>query len=762
MKDINTWHIHIKGQVQGVGFRPFVYQLAHEMSLTGWVNNDIDGVHIEVNADKKDVDKFYSDILSNAPPLSHILSHSIQQKPTSKYEDFKITGSQVEGDPTLQLSPDFSICEQCRREINDKTSRRIQYAFTTCTQCGPRYSIIHTLPYDRENTAMNAFTMCRECKNEYVDPANRRHFSQTNSCPYCEVKMELYDTRQNLVESGQEKIISKIAALLEEGNIIAIKGIGGYLLCCDATNAKTIHELRERKQRPSKPFGLMYPNAVLLKGEVHLSEVELSELQTPMAPIVLLYLKKKTGSNLLLNEISPSLSKIGVMIPYTPFYELLLNKFSKPIVATSGNISNSPIISDDNIALKQLNALADYVLIHNREIIFPQDDSVVAFSPFFKQRIIFRRSRGFAPFYSNKYLKTTEKTLLATGALLKSSFSLMHQQNIHISQYLGDLENYDSENNFEKTIHSFLTLFSAKPQCILVDKHPGYFSTQLGKKLAAKWGSLLISIQHHEAHFASVLGEHNLMNETEPILGVVWDGTGLGNDGEIWGGEFFIFHQNQFSRAGHVDYFNHFLGDKMAIEPRLSAFSLAHDIEKATAILQEKFSPIEWQNYLKLISSNKLKTSSVGRVFDAVASLLGIIDKSSYEGEAAMLLEEEALGYFKNGLNIPAGWSEYSGSTRALITGIVNKVNRGDNKSEIAAWFHVQLVALVQTWAEQAHCNKICFSGGVFQNGLLIDLLTKVTGSTYKLYFNHQLSPNDENISFGQLIWYLNRNNVNL
>ena len=759
MKKISTWHIHIQGQVQGVGFRPFVYQLAQKFQIKGWVNNTNDGVHIELNADEDVTKNFYDEVISNAPKLSHITAHCIKEKDFIEYKDFKIISSGSEEKPLLLISPDFAMCINCRKEISDKTNRRYGYVFTTCTQCGPRYSIIKQLPYDRENTAMEKFKICSNCNEEYNNPTNRRHFSQTNSCPDCPVIMKLYDSNQNIIEEDQANIVSKIGELWNDGKIVAIKGIGGYLLTCGASNEIAIKELRKRKHRPAKPFALMFPDLNHLQDEVEIHELEKKELECVAAPIILLQLKGNTNTRLALHEVAPNLSKIGVMLPYAPLYELLLQQFKKPIVATSGNISNAPIIYEDDVALNELYKIADYVLVHNREIIAPQDDSVVQYSRYFKQRIIHRRARGFAPLYINNKLSLLNKTILATGAMMKSSFTLLHEQNIHVSQYLGDTENYDTQKNYDNALHHFLNLFHARPEIILVDKHPGYYTAQVGEQLAKKWDCKLVNVQHHKAHFASVLGEHNLLNGLEPVLGVIWDGTGFGDDGQIWGGEFFVYHQRNFLRVNHFEYYNSFLGDKMAIEPRLSAFSLCNKIEEAKSILKPKFTATEWSNYQKLISNNKLKTSSVGRMFDAVASLLGLIDKSSYEGEAAMLLEEKAIKYFKKGLDIPISWleenlSENLLSTEYLMFQIIKRINDGEDITEIAAWFHVQLVLSIPKTAIKNNCRKICFSGGVFQNGLLVDLILKILGEEYELYFNTNLSPNDENISFGQLIWY--------
>lgn len=758
MKKIKTWHIHIRGQVQGVGFRPFVYQVALKSGLAGWVNNTSDGLHIEFNANKILSGIFYDEVVNNSPRLSHITSHCIKEVSSVHYSDFRIIQSTSFHHPVLLISPDFATCDLCLAEMNDKNNWRYHYSFTTCTQCGPRYSIINQLPYDRDNTVMNRFKMCDKCLEEYNDPNNRRHFSQTNSCSDCPVVMQLFDNRQNLLQQDQSKIINKVCQLWSEGKIVAIKGIGGYLLTCDASNTNTISELRRRKHRPAKPFALMYPTIALLQKEALVNEPEAQALLSVAAPVVVLKLKDATQSEIALNEIAPHLSSIGVMLPYAPLYKLLLQKFNKPIVATSGNISSGSIVFDDKQAFEELGVMADYIVSHNRKIITPQDDSVITFSKQFQQRIMRRRARGFAPFYFNKNVVLPAVTIFAMGALLKSCFTLLQLQNIHVSQYLGNTDNYDTQKNFIYVLRQFMQLLRAQPQVVLIDAHPGYFTSKFGAELAEEGCAQLITIQHHEAHFASVLGEHNLTQIAAPILGVIWDGTGFGTDGQIWGGEFFIYHHRTFSRNQHFDYFNHFLGDKMAMEPRLSAFSICHEIEEATTILQTKFTTTEWANYNKLIVNNQLKTSSVGRIFDAVASLLGLIDKTSYEGEAAMLLEEQALLYFNGELNIPAMWLNIGKpaflSSKGLMLQIIQKIKEGLDKSAIAAWFHVQLVLIIQQVAASTNCNKICFSGGVFQNGLLIDLLIKLMRDEHLLYFNQELSANDENISFGQLMWY--------
>ncbi|SMB94712.1 [NiFe] hydrogenase maturation protein HypF [Hymenobacter roseosalivarius DSM 11622] len=760
MKKLPTWHIHIQGLVQGVGFRPYVYQLARRAGLCGWVNNTDDGVHVEFNADPAAATRFYEAVVAGAPALARITAHRLAAAAAAGYDDFRILASESGGNPVLLVSPDLAVCAACLEEVHDPRNRRYGYAFTTCTQCGPRYSIIRQLPYDRENTTMAPFVMCPACTAEYHDPLNRRHFSQTNSCPRCPVRMTLFDNREQLIEADQASIITRICALWTAGKIVALKGIGGYLLTCDAANPAAIQELRRRKHRPRKPLALLFPSVARLQREATVGEAELRELRSVAASIVLVALLAPAQSRLALPEIAPRLSTIGVMLPYTPLFELLLQAFNEPIVATSANASSAPIVYQDAdaAAWRELSALADYVLTHNREILVPQDDSVVSFSVHARQRIVLRRARGLAPLLDSRPAFAPQTTVLATGALLKSSFTLLHHANTYVSQSLGNTDNYDAQQVYAASLRHLLALFQARPAVVLTDQHPDYFTTHLGQQLAREFGSQLVRIQHHEAHFAAVLGEHDLLAAAEPILGVVWDGTGLGSDGQMWGGEFFVYQHRQFSRGQHFSYFDLFLGDKMAIEPRLAAFSLGHQLDDAAALLRPKFSAAEWRNYGRISGKKSIQTSSVGRLFDAVASLLGLLDKASFEGEAAMLLEEQALSYFKDSSTIPLSWLEQQApaafSSQSLMAAVVTRIAAGTEKAAIAAWFHVRLVVAIRQAAAIHQCHTVCCGGGVFQNGLLVDLAVKILGERHRLYFNQSLPPNDENISFGQLQWF--------
>lgn len=753
-----TWHIHIKGQVQGVGFRPFVFRLANKYGFKGSVNNTTDGVHIEVNATVDLVTNFYDDLLKEAPPLAKITHHSISKIEAKTFKHFQIIHSETRAEANLLLTPDFALCADCRTELYDVTNPRNGYAFITCTHCGPRFSIVNQLPYDRGNTQMDAFQMCSNCTSEYENPGDRRYYSQTTSCPNCAVELSLLPDKSDQTAKDQKQLLELVIRYWQAGKIVAIKGIGGYLLTCDAGNETTVATLRKRKHRPTKPFALMYPNIESLR-KFNLNKRTIQELSNQVSPIVLLDLKESIAKEFA--EVAPGLLQVGVMLPYTPLYDLLLQQFGKPIVATSGNISQSPIVFQDKKAVTALADIADLILSNNRKITVPQDDSVIKFSPFAGQRIVLRRSRGLAPTYIKPDLDWPKQSIIATGAMLKSTFSFLHQDNTYISPYLGDLASFDTQQNYQHTLEHFLSLFKTQAEVILCDKHPAYPSTQYGEKLSKALQIPIHAIQHHIAHFGAVLGENNLIHSEKPVLGVIWDGTGLGDDGQIWGGEFFKYEKYDFLRCYHFDYFDAILGDKMPKEPRISALAACWDVMGAEDFLKPKFSNTEWRVYSHLLEKKTtLQTSSVGRIFDAVASLLGIMDQQTYEGEAAMQLEAMALQYFKvNGLNFPSsyfmeGAHYYRIPTQSLMTNILMDLQKGKPKDFIAAKFHFSLMKIIKIVANNLKIDKIAFSGGVFQNGLLVDLIQYHLKNDFELFFHQQLSPNDENISFGQLVCF--------
>ncbi len=759
---METQHIHIKGIVQGVGFRPFIFKLAIKKQLKGWVNNTTDGVHIQINANKNTTKNFLQNILNDLPPLAVVTEYHIKKTKNQEYQKFEIIHSVDKAKPNILLTPDAALCKNCKEEFFTKDNRRFLYPFITCTNCGPRYSIINKLPYDRINTTMDPFQMCDDCNKEFGNPLDRRHYSQTNSCTKCKIEMQLFENG-NLI--GNFTDLDYIVSKWIEGKIIAIKGIGGYLLTCDATNSKAIALLRKRKQRPTKPFALMYPDSKMISEDVVLFEDEKIELESVHAPIVLLHLKpyNQQKSGLALKEINSGLYRIGIMLPYTPLYELLLKKFNKPIIATSGNITDSTIIYQDDKAMEELSGIADIILMNDREILIPQDDGVVQFSMKNRQKITLRRSRGKAPVYINPYLKVPKETVLATGSMLKSVFGLLNFKNIYISQYLGNTASYDAQVNFEKTFHHFEKVFDTNIDAIVIDKHPDYFATRFGKEKAKENNAEIFSIQHHKAHFYAVLGENNLLNIDEKILGVIWDGTGLGDDGNIWGGEFFKYEKGKIDRIYHLDEFDYILGDKMAKEPKISALSIMNLLDGSEQYLKNKFTDTEWKIYKNLLQKNRLKSTSMGRLFDAVASIIFGFDMHSFEAEASMQLEKEASMYYYSH-NLSLDDSYINNSTLPdnfidfLIKNIIFDLNHNIDKQFIAIKFHITLVEYIILIAQKFKFNKIAFSGGVFQNALFVDLVIKFMGDEFDLFFHNEFSPNDEGIPFGQLMYYSKRN----
>ena len=757
---VQTWHINLQGQVQGVGFRPFVWRLGQESGLNGSVCNATDGVHIYLACSRHRAEQFLQSVLEQAPPRARITNHHFQPSLEVLQPGFHILESTTPSKTDLVLTPDFAICKSCRDDIHREGDPRKGYAFTTCTVCGPRYSIIQQLPYDRENTTMSAFKMCGHCQTEYHNPLDRRYFSQTNSCPKCGIRMALHRSEQEVITKDQRAILKHVVAAWQEGKIVAIKGIGGYLLTCAADQTSTIRELRSRKRRPDKPFALMVPDTTWVHAHTLACREEIDLLQSPEAPIVLLA-KNDQPNEIAWEEIAPKLQKTGVLLPYAPLVELLLSQYQKAIVATSGNLSQAAIEYEEPAVFQRLGEIADLFLVHDRKIIIPQDDSVARISPNAKQKIILRRSRGYAPAYFGPQLPWPITTSFALGAELKSSFTILHQKRIIPSQYFGNVQHFASQEAYLQTRQHLSGVLGIDPTLIVGDKHPNYQTTIWGEEWSQKTNIPWRQVQHHQSHFAAILGEHQLCDSKEGILGIIWDGTGYGTDQQIWGGEFFLFQDHTMTRYDHLGYFPAVAGDRMAQEPRLSALSILADQPQANRYLVSKFSALEWRLFGQLIAKpNTLRTSSMGRLFDAVASLLGLCDQQSFEGQAAMLLEELAQGYldqFNDSLLLTNYWPPYTTSQdldpKRLLGPIIQDLTLGENPAAIAANFHYSLAHLIGGIAQKAGVRHIACSGGVFQNAVLVDLCNSVLGATYKLYFHRDLSPNDENISFGQLVY---------
>lgn len=730
-----------------------MYLLAQRFILKGTVSNNEEGVIIYTSGLEEDIYSFYKEIVTVPPKVAKIKGHTIEEVNFKKFDSFQIIPSEKSGRLNLPLTPDFAICDDCKNEISDTQNRRYLYPFTTCVNCGPRWAITETFPFERNHTSIDKFPMGDVCLNEYTDPLDRRFHSQTNTCHTCGIDLYLTDSRGDIINFIKQDLFKEIASLLLDGNIIAIKNTSGYLLCCNAENQEVVQNLRDKKNRPNKPFAILYPSLNKLKSELNLEDVHLKSLSSTELPITIVPSSNYRGK-ISLKTIAPGINQLGVMLPYSAVLQLLANELSFPIVATSGNIHGAPIISDNKEAIDTLNGIADYFLQHDLDIVHPQDDSVVKFSNKFQTSILLRRSRGYAPNFFNARI-TSEKKIMALGGHLKSSIAFYPNEYLYISQYLGNLDNYDVYERFTKTAANFIDLFQQNPTVLLVDKHPTYQSTLYGNLLAKENEIELFKVQHHKAHFASVLGEHGLFEDEEAVLGVIWDGTGYGDDGQIWGGEFFKYQVKNINRISHFSYFDWLAGDKMSKEPRLSFFSLSNSHHRS--MLEDKFSGEELAIYEALKSKNKLKTSSVGRLFDAVASLLNICDYNTYEGEAAILLESYVTDYnLKKCTSYCTILDPNVIPTEALFNTLFLDVKNGNSKENIITNFLFTLATIIFQVAKLQSIKRIACSGGVFQNTVLIDMLNEMATDEYKLYFNRNLSPNDENISFGQLMFYTN------
>lgn len=734
--------------MQGVGFRPHVFKLAHTLQLQGTVSNNEEGVIINLTGEPDVVRSFYESLMSNPPKVSKIKEHHLHETDYQSFDGFSIVPSIKSGKLNLQLTPDFAICDDCKKEVTDKNNRRYHYPFTTCVNCGPRWAITNSFPFERNHTNLESFEMCNICADEYTNPSDRRFHSQTNTCSDCGIELKLSSADGMSISTNN--ILEKTAELIKAGNILAIKNTSGYLLCCDANNPEVIKKLRDRKNRPTKPFAILYPSVSLLKQHLKINQIQEKTLTSSESPIVIIP-KTDFKGNLALDELALNLNQLGIMLPYSGILHLLATELEIPIVATSGNIHASPIISEEKMAHEELREVADYFLDHDLKITNPQDDSVVKFSARYDEKIIFRRSRGLSPNFDADI--STDKKIMAMGGHLKSTIAFLPNDYLYISQYLGNLDHFDVFERYIKTTERFMELFEESPEVVLVDKHPGYNSTRHGIELANKSKVDFYQVQHHKAHFASVLGEHALFDKKSAIMGVVWDGTGFGDDSQIWGGEFFNYQNREMTRVGHFDYYDWLAGDKMATEPRLSFFSLANDTMQSE--ISQKFSEEEMAIYHHLKKKEPLKTSSVGRLFDAVASLLNLCDFNTYEGEAAILLENQIGDYELE--NCKTYVSEIVNGmvpTKKLFNNLYIDFKNRKGKEEIISNFLYTLANIIIKMAEQLDIKEIAMSGGVFQNTVLVDMIKEISEDNYKLYFNRNLSPNDENISFGQLMYH--------
>ncbi len=744
--------------VQGLGFRPLVYRLATAAGLSGTVANTGSGLQVRVNCDREQAGELLQQICDNAPSGSILTKISFEEVEEEEFDGFSILDSDTDTISGLLITPDIALCADCRIEFRNPHDRRFGYAFITCTTCGPRYSIQNGLPYDRIRTSMHAYTPCPVCQQEYEQPDDRRYYSQTNSCLRCGIKLQLVDANgRNLVLPGTT-ISGRVSQALLQGAIVAVKGIGGFLLVCDARQRETVLRLRSRKHRPGKPLAVLFKSIQEAEQYVQLNTNEREMLRGGISPIVVAMVKE-TGRQLLpMDALAPGLSTLGVMLPYAPLLEWLMQCVSFPLVATSANLSHSPILYREETAIQSLRQIADLFLFHDRTIQSPQDDSVLRFSSRNRQIIWLRRGRGLAPSMPHYHLRETTP-VLAFGAMLKSSFTISAFPFVYTSQYLGDTGNYDAQQAYKESLQHLSSLLNTAPAIVLADRHPQYPTREMALQYLQNQPTARgYFIQHHKAHAAAILGEHGLHNSVAPVLTVCWDGTGWGDDSNVWGSEFFIYQNKTLQRVAHLEYAPHLLGDKMAREPRLSVLLWCHDLPEADEVLRPLFSNTEWPLYKKMLKRPSLSTSSMGRLFDAVAALLGLTEQH-YEGQAAMQLEAmatEADANLQSSSNQQYKVVFGDGEIRVseMIGQLLLDIKAGISSPVIAWKFHFWLVNVVKSVAMQYGVQTLAFSGGVFQNALLADMLIDEMGERNKLFFHTRISANDENISFGQLVYW--------
>ncbi len=741
---VNTL-IKVQGIVQGVGFRPYVYNLALQHNLKGYVNNDDSGVNILLQGFKEDISAFLKQLETNPPVLAKIDSLNVTQTQTETfYKTFEIIQSEQTNSKSTIISPDIAVCDDCIGDIQDEKNFRFKYALTNCTNCGPRYSIIKTVPYDRVNTSMNKFIMCESCENEYINPANRRYHAQPVSCEVCGPKIVLFNKDDEEV-CHDLCAIEQIATYIKSGNIVAIKGMGGFHIVCDATNEYSVDELRVRKNRPDKPFAVMFKNIDSLKEYAKLTQAEEEIVLSKEKPITLV---KRIKTPKLARSVAPSIDRLGVFLPYTPLHTILFEYLENPIVATSANLSNEPIICSKDELLDKLGTVIDYVLDYDRDIINACDDSVV--QSINDEIFVMRNARGYAP-TSIKLPKKVDKKMLAIGANQKNTIALAFDDNLILSPHIGDLNSISSMDYFKRTIETFKRFYDFEPEVIVCDKHPNYETTKWATYECSQKHIELVQVQHHYAHVLATMAEHKL---DEDVLAFAFDGTGYGDDGKIWGGEVFVTNKKEYERIYALQYFKLLGSEKAVREPKRVALSLLFDTFSFEEVLSldcptvHHFNDSElkvmhtvWQREL-----NAPYTSSVGRLFDAVASLAGIAHEQSYEGETGLKLEQlydwhraQAYEY-----EIIDGKLDIKKAIRAMVD---------DNESSVIATKFINMISNIIVDISLQHKDlPVVLTGGVFQNRTLLELTTKRLEVLEKRsYYSSKVPLNDAGIPVGQL-----------
>ena len=741
----------IQGMVQGIGFRPFIYSLAKKHNLNGYILNTSSGVEIEVEGDLDHIELFFQTIENNNLPLAHISSiERINLSPVN-YQDFVIRESVASAERTTLIAADICICEDCLTEMHNPNDRRHRYPFINCTNCGPRYTIIEDVPYDRPKTSMRVFQMCDECQKEYDEPTNRRFHAQPNACPACGPQIELFDKKRNLIE--KEDPIIKTIELLKQGSILAIKGLGGFHLVVDAENNDAVIRLRQQKNREEKALAIMSADLDQTQKYAYISSEEENLLISPQRPIVLLCKKEP---NTIADQVAPKNPNIGVMLPYTPLHYLLLeDEDILALVMTSGNLSEEPIVIDNDDAFERLDSVADFFLIHNRDIYLRSDDSVVRKVE--NETRMIRRARGYVPLPI--FLHKLFPQILACGAELKNTICLTKRKNAFISQHIGDLKNMESYEFFDLTVRHMKRILDIEPEIIAYDLHPDYLSTRYALE---QTGVKLIGVQHHHAHIASCMLEHGI---EEPVIGLSFDGTGYGTDGKIWGGEVLLIDGAKFSRLAHLEYLLMPGGDVAIKEPWRMAVSYLYQayqdaLWNLKLPLLDQFEKNKIQFIIEMMKKGIScpETSSLGRLFDGISALLGICYRSTYEGQAAMMLEMEITDqHVEKFYNYE--WMKdresYLISPQPIIHGVVDDLMSGIGSNVISYKFHSTLINLFTDLCVQLKketgIDRIVLSGGVFQNATLLSGMLKRLNQKKIQVFSHTKVPtNDGGISLGQ------------
>ncbi|MCM3900273.1 MAG: carbamoyltransferase HypF [Pyrinomonadaceae bacterium] len=749
--------ILVRGMVQGVGFRPFVYSQASRHDLRGRVRNNTIGVWIEVEGNHDDIENFVSDLRSNAPPLSTVESLECNHNlAPADYSDFVILESANEGEQFVPISADVGTCGDCLRELFDPQDRRYQYPFINCTSCGPRFTIIQDIPYDRARTTMRDFEMCAACRAEYEDPFDRRFHAEPTACAVC--GPQLYLLNADGLEVGRDtgaetEIIDRVRDLLLKGRIIAIKGIGGFHLACDALSQEAVAELRTRKYREDKPFAMMADSVNIVRQHCFVSRAESQLLQSERRPVLLL--EKKPDSTIP-SAVAPGVNALGFMLPYTPLHHLLLRNLDRPLVMTSGNVSSEPICYENAEATKRLHKIADYFVFHDRRIHMRTDDSVVRV--YDNREMILRRSRGYAPAPIKTAFKF-ERQLLACGAELKSTFCLTRDNYAFVSHHVGDLENLETLGSFVEGITHFKRLFHLEPEVVAYDLHPEYLSTKYA--LSQSESLTKVAVQHHHAHIASCMVDNQIEGE---VIGVAMDGLGFGTDGRMWGGEFFVADFAAAERIAHLAYVPMPGGANAIRQPwRMAAVYLQQAFgDEFLELNLPCVKGMERRGWptLRIMAAthtNSPETSSMGRLFDAVSSIIGVRDTVNYEGQAAIELEGIAdlhcAEAYEFGLSRDSAGDVID--ARDVIRRAVTDLLEGVPPATVSARFHLSVARLIVAVAEsvrsERRLNRVVLSGGVFQNLLLLERTCEMLRSKGFQVITHSRVPtNDGGISLGQ------------